>query len=68
MRLLIEEYRRKAGLSQQELARRCDVSRTHISRLETEGTDILISTLYKIARALRVHPKDLIDWEDNTRE
>jgi len=45
---LIREARRKAGLTQQELAIMSGTSRTYISRIENEGSDIELATLKKI--------------------
>lgn len=45
---LIREARRKAGLTQQELAILSGTSRTYISRIENERSDIELATLKKI--------------------
>lgn len=45
---LIKESRRKAGLSQQELALKSGTSRTYISRIENDKSDIELATLRKI--------------------
>lgn len=45
---LIREARIKAGLTQQELAIMSGTSRTYISRVENERTDIELATLNKI--------------------
>lgn len=44
----VREARRKAGLSQQDLASVSGTSRTYISRLENDRSDIEIGTLRKI--------------------
>lgn len=45
---LIREARRKAGLTQQELALMSGTSRTYISRIENDNSDIELATLRKI--------------------
>jgi transcriptional regulator with XRE-family HTH domain len=68
MRFLIREHRKAAHLSVEELSGLCGVSETHITRLENGARDVRLSTLCKLARGLHVHPTDLIDWEDGTKE
>jgi len=45
---LIKQTRLKSGMSQQELALISGTSRTHISRIENDRSDIELSTLRKI--------------------
>ncbi len=45
---LIKESRKKANLTQQELADKLKVKRTYISKIERASSDIRISTLRKI--------------------
>ncbi len=46
--VLIEEARRKLNLTQQELADRCGTTKTYISRIENNASDIRLSTLIRI--------------------
>jgi DNA-binding XRE family transcriptional regulator len=46
--VLIREARRKANLTQAELAERADTKRSYISRIENDSSDIRLSTLLKI--------------------
>ena len=49
----VKEYREAAGMTQDELAKRSGISRTMISKLETDQkTDCKISTLFAIAKVL----------------
>lgn len=50
--VLIRQARKKAGLSQAELARRIHTQKSNISRLENHAEDVKLSTLRKVARAL----------------
>ena len=49
--ILIRNARKKAGLTQEQLAIRSGTSRFYISRLENEKTDIELSTFRKIIEA-----------------
>lgn len=48
---LIKETRLKSGLTQQELALKSGTTRTYISRIENERSDIELGTLKKIIEA-----------------
>jgi transcriptional regulator with XRE-family HTH domain len=45
---LVREARIKAGMTQQDLALRSGTSRTYISRIENDRSDIELATLSKI--------------------
>ena len=45
---LVREARRQSGLSQQELALMSGTSRSHISRIENDRSDIELATLRKV--------------------
>jgi ribosome-binding protein aMBF1 (putative translation factor) len=50
---MLREAREKAGLTQEELARRLKTKKTAISRIENHAEDIKLSTLERVATALR---------------
>lgn len=50
----LKYWRKRRGLSQEELAKRAKVGRSYLARLETARQDPTLSTLEKLARALRV--------------
>lgn len=53
MKNIVKEEREKQQLSQEELAKKSGVSRTIISELENEKTEVITNvSLEKIARAL----------------
>ncbi len=52
---LVKEARKKAKLTQEELAQKVQLKRPHISRIERAETDVRISTLHKIAQGLGGH-------------
>lgn len=45
---LVKESRKKAHLTQQQLAEKLNVNRTYISKIERASSDVRISTLRKI--------------------
>lgn len=49
---IIEEARKKAHLTQEELAKRVGANKSYISRIENGKTEPKISTFYRIAAAL----------------
>lgn len=53
MKNKVKHYRELAGLTQEELSEKSDVSRNTISSLETgSNTNVTYDTMIKIARAL----------------
>ena len=48
----LKEERRKAGLTQEELANRIGTKKSYISRIENGHTDIQLSTLFRIFAGL----------------
>jgi transcriptional regulator with XRE-family HTH domain len=45
---MLFELRKEQGLTQEELAKKCGTSKTYISRIENNASDIRLSTLMKI--------------------
>ncbi len=56
----LKSYRINKDLTQEELAFKCNLSRTYISDLEREKRNISIGNLEKIANALNIKPYLLI--------
>lgn len=56
----IKTSRQKRNLSVQELAYRCDMERSCMSRIESGRVNVTIKTLCKIAQALDVDVKELV--------
>ena len=50
----LKYWRKRRGMSQEELAKRAGVGRSYLARLETARQDPTLSTLEKLAGALRV--------------
>ncbi len=53
--VLLKKARKKAGLTQEELALRLKTKKSAISRIENHAEDIKLSTLEKFAQALGKH-------------
>lgn len=57
----LRQARVKAGISQEELGRRCDLHRTEISLLERAGREPRLGTIVKLAGALDTTPGELCE-------
>ena len=57
--LNIAFYRKLRGLSQEKLAERVNISRTHMSRIETADCAVSLDVVFNIADALCVEPYKL---------
>jgi transcriptional regulator with XRE-family HTH domain len=60
--LSIKKYRESKGLTQPALALACDTDKQNISRIEQGKVNISMITLKKIADALNLPVKDLLDF------
>jgi len=58
----LRDLRKRAALSQADLADKAHVARTTIIRLEQGDPNVQPSTLRKLSRALKVKPTEL--WEE----
>ena len=60
--VMIQELRKEQGLTQEELAEKCGTTKTYISRIENNASDIRLSTLMRIIReGLGGHLKLIVD-------
>lgn len=57
----IRELRREKGLTVQELAYRCDMERSNLSRIEAGRSNPTLRTLCVICNALEVTLGDLVE-------
>lgn len=57
--LNIAYYRKLRGLSQEKLAERANISRTHMSRIETADCAVSLDVVFNIADVLCVEPYKL---------
>lgn len=57
----IRELReKKTKLTQEAFAARANVHRTHMSKIENGEGSIKLDTLWKIARALKIHASEIL--------
>ncbi|WP_313098245.1 helix-turn-helix transcriptional regulator [Epilithonimonas sp.] len=61
----IKEIRQEKGLSQLDLVGKMDgnIDVTNISRIEKGRTNPTVYTLFRIALALEIHPKEFLDFQ-----
>lgn len=57
----VRDYRKELGISQEELADRAGLHRTYIGMIERAEKNITLKNIAKIAKALEVKIKELID-------
>ena len=62
--LNILHYRKEQGLTQIQLAEKCNISRTYMQKIETAATSCSLDTLIDIAEALKIPLKKLFDFKD----
>lgn len=58
----IRRERKKAGLSQEALAEKVNLTRNYIGMIERAEKKVTLETVAKIARALKCHSRDLV-WD-----
>ena len=46
--VMLQELRKEKGLTQEQLADKCGTTKTYISRIENDASDIRLSTLMRI--------------------
>ncbi|WP_291778596.1 helix-turn-helix transcriptional regulator [Cecembia sp.] len=47
---MLQELRKDQGMTQEQLAQKCGTTKTYISRIENNASDIRLSTLMRIIR------------------
>ena len=62
--LNIAYYRKACGLSQSKLAEKVNISRTHMSRIETADCAVSLDVLFDICDILNVTPSKMFDFRD----
>lgn len=55
----IVRHRRKAGFTQEALAEKAGLNFKYYQRIEQEKQNLTLRTMWKICRALDLHPHDL---------
>ena len=59
----IRKTRELHGITQQDLAARCNFEKSNLSRIEAGRTNLTIKTLFKISKELQTTIKELVDIE-----
>ena len=59
----IKEFRERIGISQQELADRCNFEKSNVSRIEAGRTNLTLKSLFLISRALDIPLKNFFELE-----
>lgn len=57
----IRNFRRQADLTQEKLAEKAELHHNFIGEVERGNMDVSLGSLVKIAQALRVRVRDLVD-------
>jgi transcriptional regulator with XRE-family HTH domain len=60
----IRQLRESKNLSQQDLADDCGIPKVQIGRIERAKINTTIRTLIKIANALEIEPKELLNFQN----
>lgn len=59
---MIKEYRKKLGLTQEQLAELLDISPRQLQRIETGKNDTSLKTLKKLIKILDISNEDIIKY------
>lgn len=57
---IVRQLRKERGWSQEVFAAHCDLHRTYVGAIERAEENLTLQTLDKLAKALKVHPADLL--------
>ena len=57
------QLRKNKGLTQEDLAFEAGADRVTIARIETARQNLTFDMLISLAKALHIHPKELLDFE-----
>lgn len=64
MKNIIRTRRKELGFSQDELAKKCDVSRQTINAIENNKYDPTLSLAFKLSKELHITVDELFEPED----
>ena len=62
--LNILHYRKEQGMTQIQLAEKCNISRTYMQKIETAACSCTLDTLIDISEALNIPLKKLFEFKD----
>jgi transcriptional regulator with XRE-family HTH domain len=58
--ITVRHLRKQNGWSQEGFAAKCGLHRTYVGAIERAEANLTLRTLDKLAKALRVHPSELL--------
>ena len=64
MKNIIRNRRKELGFSQDELAKKCDVSRQTVNAIENNKYDPTLSLAFKLSKELHITVDELFEPED----
>ncbi len=64
--LRVKELRAEHGLTQEELADRCGLFRTYLSRIESGQANPTLTVIYEVAAAFPIDVRDLLTSATNS--
>jgi transcriptional regulator with XRE-family HTH domain len=59
----LEKQRTIKNLSYRQLAQRCDLDHSDISKMEKGERNIKLSSILQLSKGLNIHPKELFEFE-----
>ena len=62
--LNIAYYRKLRDYTQEQLAEKVDIDRTHMSKIEVATVGVSLDMVFAIADVLQVPPKELLDFRE----
>ena len=60
----LRQLREKKNMSQQDLANDSSIPKSQVARIELAQINTTVKTLIKIANALEIEPKDLLNFRN----
>jgi transcriptional regulator with XRE-family HTH domain len=58
----LRKIREKKNLSLNDLASRCNLDKSNISKIENGHFNISLTKIFDLATGLEIHPKELLDF------
>lgn len=59
----VEKFRTEKNLSYRQLAQRCEIDHSNISKIEKGEINVRLTTILELARGLEKQPKELLNFE-----
>ncbi|UGS22347.1 MAG: helix-turn-helix transcriptional regulator [Flavobacterium sp.] len=60
---IIEKHRIEQNLSYRQLAQRCDIDHSNISKIEKGEINITLNTILELSKGLKLQPNQLFDFK-----